>query len=244
MRVAVADGLRPIDRADLGEAIGAQLREQILNGALAPGSRLVETALAETFGTSRGPIRDAIARLVGTGLVTVNPRRGAYVTTLSAQDIDEVYSLRIALETHAARLAADRGTTADWSAMARALVELERATASGDVGGAAVADMEFHRTIVRAAEQGRLLKAWESFADQTLLLLRDLSHIGSSVQDTSGGHGAVLSALEAGDGPLAATAILDHLTAARATMLDRIGTNSPGHEASAPRSGRAVREVP
>lgn len=225
--MAVADGLRPINRADLGEAVAAQLRQQILNGAVAPGSRLVEAALAEAFGTSRGPIRDAIARLVGTGLVTVTPRRGAYVTTLSAQDIDEVYSLRIALETHAARLAAGRGKAADWSAMALALVELERATAWEDVGGAAVADMRFHRTIVQAAGQGRLVKAWESFADQTLLLLRELSHLGSSVQDTSGGHGAVLTALEAGDGPLAATAILDHLTAARATMLERIGACSP-----------------
>lgn len=222
----MADGIRPIDRADLGDVVAAQLREQILNGALAPGSRLVETALAASFGTSRGPVRDAIARLVGTGLVTVNPRRGAYVTTLSAPDIDEVYSLRIALETHAAGLAAARGTPAAWAAMAGALEALERSAASEDAGGAAAADMHFHRLIVQAAGQARLVKAWESFADQTLLLLRELSHLGSHVQDTSGGHGAVLAALEAGDGPRAAAAILDHLTAARATMLDRIGTGS------------------
>lgn len=223
--MSVADGLGPIDRADLGDAVAARLREQILNGALAPGSRLVETALAERFGTSRGPIRDAIARLAGTGLVTVNPRRGAYVTILSARDVEEVYSLRIALETHAARLAAGRGTTADWSAMALALHELTRATASEDAGAAAVADMRFHRAIVQAAGQGRLVKAWESFADQTLLLLRELSHLGSRVQDTSGGHGAVLAALEDGDGSRAAAAILDHLSEARAIMLDRIGAS-------------------
>lgn len=231
--VSATDALHPIDRADLGDAVAARLREQILNGALAPGSRLVETALAEAFGTSRGPIRDAIARLAGTGLVTVNPRRGAYVTTLSAHDIEEVYSLRIALETHAARLAARRGTTDDWSAMARALVELERAAASADADGAAVADMGFHRAIVQAAQQGRLVTAWESFADQTMLLLRELSHLGSPVQDTSGGHGAVLAALEAGDGALAATAVFDHLSEARATMLDRMGTSPPRHEPGA-----------
>ena len=81
------------------------MREAILTAALPPGTRLRQEKLAELFGTSRIPVREALRALEYEGLVTSMPRRGFTVTELDADDIEEVYDLRVLLESHAVRLA-------------------------------------------------------------------------------------------------------------------------------------------
>ena len=206
---------------DLGEGIAELLRTRILSGTLAPGSRLVETALADSFGTSRGPVRDAIGRLAATGLVTVHPRRGAYVASFDTDDVEEIYSLRIALETVAVRRAARHGDADDWAEMDLALAELQAALDDDDGLRAGTADMRFHRTIVRAARHQRLATAWEAFADQTLLLLKELSGTGADVQASPDGHAQVLLALRDTDGARAETFLVAHLQEAQAAISAR-----------------------
>src|ERR671935_979582 len=81
------------------------LREEILSERLRPGAELQEVALSEELGVSRGPIREAIGRLAAEGLVTVRPRRGAVVRSLSKDEFLELYQVREALEMMAVRLA-------------------------------------------------------------------------------------------------------------------------------------------
>jgi DNA-binding GntR family transcriptional regulator len=83
----------------------ASVRKAILSGVLAPGARLRQEELAEVFGTSRIPVREALRALEYEGLVTSEPHRGFTVTALDADDVEEVYDLRILLESHAVRLA-------------------------------------------------------------------------------------------------------------------------------------------
>src|ERR1700756_4076660 len=83
-------------------------RSEIRDGRLEPGAELQEVALAEQLGVSRGPIREAIGRLAAEGLVTVRPRRGAVVRSLSKQEFLEAYQVREALEMMAVRLAVPR----------------------------------------------------------------------------------------------------------------------------------------
>lgn len=90
----------------LAEAVCAELRSRILSGALAPGQRLVEEALAATFGVSRNPVREALRVLAAEGLVEVLPRRGATVSLLTAEEAQELFDLRLAVEGVAARIAA------------------------------------------------------------------------------------------------------------------------------------------
>src|SRR5688572_28872908 len=78
---------------DPWQGIYAALRSRILNGSFAPGERLVESALADEFGTSRGPVRSALKELERVGLIVVTPRRGTFVRVFTAQDIDEIVSL-------------------------------------------------------------------------------------------------------------------------------------------------------
>jgi DNA-binding GntR family transcriptional regulator len=92
-------------RAQGGPTILAALRESIISGALAPGMLLRQTELAEEFGTSRIPVREALNSLQAEGLVQIEPNRGAYVTTLSADELREIFDLRVLLETEALRRA-------------------------------------------------------------------------------------------------------------------------------------------
>jgi len=95
----------PPPRAQGGPTILAALRESIISGALAPGVLLRQTELAEEFGTSRIPVREALNSLQAEGLVQIEPNRGAYVTTLTSDELREIFDLRVLLETDALRRA-------------------------------------------------------------------------------------------------------------------------------------------
>jgi DNA-binding GntR family transcriptional regulator len=121
---ATTQKLRAIIEAARGENVTAQelvlasVRDGILSGVLDPGARLRQEELAELFGTSRIPVREALRALEYEGLVRSEPHRGFTVTSLDADDVEEVYDLRIVLESHAIRLAIPLLTDED-------LVELE-----------------------------------------------------------------------------------------------------------------------
>src|SRR5918911_5312674 len=102
-----------LENLTLWERVHAHLREEIVSNRLAPGTELQEVALSEQLGVSRGPIREAIGRLAAEGLVTVRPRRGAVVRSLSPGEFLELYQVREALEMMAVRLAVPRLTEED-----------------------------------------------------------------------------------------------------------------------------------
>src|SRR3954451_19483162 len=106
------------DNITAQELVLASVRDAILAGVLDPGARLRQEELAELFGTSRIPVREALRALEYEGLVRSDPHRGFTVTSLDADDVEEVYDLRIVLESHAIRLAIPLLTDED-------LVELE-----------------------------------------------------------------------------------------------------------------------
>lgn len=108
------------------------LEERIVYGELAPGSRLVEEELVETFQVSRSPVREALRLVEREGLVTIEQRRGARVSRISGADLDEVYSCRLALEGLATEQAAARCNDADAADLRHKLDTLESAYATGD----------------------------------------------------------------------------------------------------------------
>ena len=156
----------------LWETVADALRDEILDGRLPAGSRLVETELAERFGVSRGPVRDALAELARAGLAVDLPRRGTFVSSLSEADLQEVYVIRRAIEEAAVALAIARATDDDIAAMRASLAEVEAAYARGDLAAAWDADMAFHRSYCRMSGNGRLLALFDSLSSQTVLLMR------------------------------------------------------------------------
>jgi DNA-binding GntR family transcriptional regulator len=95
------------------EQVLVQLRQLIMSGALAPGSRIDQADLAQRFGVSVVPVREALARLQSSGLVRIVPHRGVFVESLSAAELVDIYNVRELLEEHAARLAAANLTDKD-----------------------------------------------------------------------------------------------------------------------------------
>jgi DNA-binding GntR family transcriptional regulator len=156
----------------LWETVANQLREEILDGRLAAGTRLVETELADRFGVSRGPIRDALSELSKVGLTVDLPRRGTFVSSLTERDLQEVYVIRRAIEEAAVRLAIEHASDDDVAVMFEALGEVERAYAEKDLAAAWEADMAFHRAYCRLSENGRLVELFDHLASQTVLLMR------------------------------------------------------------------------
>ena len=156
----------------LWEAVSDQLRDEILDGRLAAGSRLVETELAERFGVSRGPIRDALRELSSAGLTVDMPRRGTFVSSLTERDLADVYVIRRAIEEAAVRLTIERATEADIRELFTAVAAAEKAYGRRDLATAWDADMAFHRTYCRLSGNGRLLDLFDQLATQTVLLMR------------------------------------------------------------------------
>jgi DNA-binding GntR family transcriptional regulator len=221
--VATPESVHPtvLGSVVLSSAVAEALRELIFAGEFRPGDRLVEAQLADRFGTSRGPIRDAFADLTKLGLLTSIDRRGTFVASLSPDDVDEVYSLRSALESLALERAATSITPLDLEGLATHLANLADAQEANDPFAVGAADMAFHRTIVSLARHRRLLDSWERLADQTRLLMQELSVVEPSIQSRTGDHGLILAALTERDGARAKRALVDHLASSRRSMIER-----------------------
>jgi DNA-binding GntR family transcriptional regulator len=196
----------------LWEWVSDQLRDEILDGRLAAGSRLGEAELAERFGVSRGPIRDALRDLARSGLALELPRRGTFVSSLTERDLEEVYELRRAIEETAVRLAIPKLADADVAEMHATLAEAEVAYQQGDLTAAWEADMAFHRTYCRLSGNGRLLELFDSLASQTVLLMRTALASRESLRwvPPVDIHRHIVSAVEARDVAGATAAVAAH----------------------------------
>lgn len=150
-----------VTRNTLARQIYEVLLSRIQNGTLRPGQRLVEAEIAASVGTSRGPVREAIAMLQRAGLATSDPFIGASITALARDEIVEIYSLRSVLEGYAASRAVQRSTEAELAEL-RAVTARMRTTRGPDVvSRLRELDAQFHATLVQLAGEEHLWHAWE-----------------------------------------------------------------------------------
>jgi DNA-binding GntR family transcriptional regulator len=153
---------RPLGRRVFREEIRERLIEDILSGKLAPGARLVETRLAQQFGVSQGPVREALRDLELFGFVVSTSFRGTQVREISTQDLLEIYPIRAALEGVAAYAAASCIDEATLAKLAD-LIDVMREAANNDDHRTVVeADGAFHRTIVEASGNRMLEHVWQT----------------------------------------------------------------------------------
>ena len=139
------------ERRVLRDEIRDQLIEQILNGRLAPGERIVEMRIAQQFGVSQAPVREALRDLDLLGFVVSSPFRGAIVRQLSVEELVQLYPIRAVLEGLAARHAATRIDAITVKKLERLLATMRTAADRGDHRRAVEADFAFHLTIVEAS---------------------------------------------------------------------------------------------
>ncbi len=206
--------LEPPLKRSLGEEIVAALREAIYNGQLAPNERLREEVLAEQLRVSRGPIREALAQLEREGLVIKQPNRSTVVARLSPEDLEEVYSLRMALELLAVRQAIRNADESHFAQMQQVIDTMAAYVQRGITEKeAASLDVAFHDTIYVASKHSRLYNTWTTLRPQVhILLLSRYVSVDDFHDYLSSEHQAILNALRKRDEHHVAILLTEHLT--------------------------------
>lgn len=228
----------PLDADRLADRTADRLRSMIVSGELRAGQRLVEWQLAQQFGVSRGPIREAFKQLSKDGLLNDVPRRGTYVVVLSPSDVRDLMDLRAGVEACAARLFVQRNSSEQLAELDAAVRHLEEACISGDQAEISSADYIFHEAVCRETGNSRLHAVFVRYVAELRVLLRsDEERLHEEGTDISGQHAELLSALRARDPDIAAAAFRRHVEQTRDRLLSRLEA-SPG-ASKAPRSGRS-----
>lgn len=191
--------------------IAQAMRRAIVIGELEPGTHLKEPALAQRFGVSRLPIREAIAQLEREGLARSEPRRGAYVVGVTEQGVSDIYECRLVLESCALQRAATRIDEQGVADLAALIDQMDAGVAMGQVQLVATSDMAFHRLIIDLSGSRALAIAWEPL---TPLIETALSIAEATVPDLPtavGGHRGILRALQQHDPDRAVRLLSEHL---------------------------------
>lgn len=201
------------NRRNLAEEITGRLRAAIVSGKIKPGTSLAEPVLAERFGASRAPIREALIALERDGLVEFNDRSRTRVRSLTSTDFEEICSMRVALESMAARLAAAKWTAQDTRAMEENIRWQERAATLGELSHL---DVEMHEYVVRLAGHRRLLAAWRGIRWQFEMCLAYTHRLQQKLdfeprRITVDSHRRLLGALASGKPELAAKTMAAHI---------------------------------
>ncbi|MDP4077103.1 GntR family transcriptional regulator [Acidovorax sp. A1169] len=192
----------------LYEEVAEQLRQRIFRRELEPGSWIDELKIAEEFGISRTPLREALKVLAAEGLVTMKVRRGAYVTEMSDKDLRDVYHLLSLLESDAAAVVATSATPAQLQELQALHAELE--AAAGERERFFAVNERFHMRVLELADN-----RWRSQMVADLRKVMKLNRHNSllkqgRIEDSLSEHRAVMAALARRDGAATAQAMQAH----------------------------------
>jgi DNA-binding GntR family transcriptional regulator len=193
------------------EIAGEILRERIMSGALAPGARLNEVALAEELKISRPPLREALRVLSGEGLVVIVPGRGAFVTDLDLESFVQVAEVRMALEVETARLAAERVQPDDVERLEHLMAELEEALSGPS--RAYPHHLEFHHALAEATRNSHLASHLGEVIRQVRLASIQTNENPQRAHEVLVEHRAIADAVLRGDAAAAAAAMRAHIQA-------------------------------
>lgn len=192
-----------------------ELRRRIMTGELEPGTRLVEESLADQLGVSRNPVREALQSLAAEGFVVMTPRRGAEVGRVSPEQAEELFDVRMALESLAARLAARHADRAAVAALAEILEEAHEATDRRELDALAALNTSFHELVVAASGNNYLKMLVAPMARRVQWVFRRSA--ASRATDSWAEHARLLAAIADGDEETAAVLATGHVVAARAS---------------------------
>jgi DNA-binding GntR family transcriptional regulator len=208
---AGAGTARQLDNRTLWEQVRDRLREDILAGRLEPGTELSEVALAKDFGTSRGPLREALGRLASEGLVTITPRRGAVVAQLSREEFIDAYQVREALETLAVRLAVPLMSDGEIAHLRELCELMDRAARDDEVRVFFDTNNSFHEALVRGSRNRKLHEVHRMLVGQMVPYLPRSLELRGNLQQSVAEHQAILAAIEERDSERAARLLAEHI---------------------------------
>ena len=203
----------------LRDKVVDELRRRIIDGVHEPGDRLTEERLAEDFGVSRNPVREAIRVLEAEGFLHAQPRRGAVVASMSVRDVEDLFDVRLSLETLAATLAAERAGAAGSATLTKLLGRAGTTPRTADL---AALNTRFHSEICALSGNALLTGLMESLHSRLQWVYRQ--SVETRAADSWAEHRDLADAILAGDPDAAGRAARRHVLAARTAALGRAET--------------------
>lgn len=199
----------------------SELRRRIISGEVAADEALSELTLAEEFGVSRTPVREAFKQLQTEGLVEIRPRVGTFVTTPSRREITELFQMKELLEGAAARLLAQRGRVPELDRLEANLREADAAVADDDRARYAELVQEFHDLLIAGSDNSKLQAHYRILMNQlaySRLVATSLRQPGRPAQSDREHH-RVVELIAAKDGDSAERVTREHVRASRQAVL-------------------------
>ena len=219
-----------LERSTLNERVYQRIRDAVLAGELSPRAHLDEQALANDMGVSRTPIREAIGKLITEGLVEYHPYQGSFVRSFTAQQVNDLYEVRKALESLAMRLAVPQLTEMQVLELRAILDDINDAHERGDLIAYGGADRRFHNTIAAYSGNKTLVESLDRLGLQIQLVRTAANHDPEVVERTAHQRPEIIAALEARDARRAARLMEAHIEDVRRSVVaeikrgaDRIG---------------------
>jgi len=216
--------LRARRAKSLSSLAAEELERMIINGELQSGDRINESTLAQMFGISRGPIREACRSLEKSGLVKVVNNKGVFVREMSVAQAAEIYDVRAHLFGLAGRLAALRATDRDIAGLSSMVKEMERAK---DIDAYYPLNVAFHARLVELSGNNRLAELYKTLSKELHLFRRKGLVQGESMASSNHEHELVIEALRNRDADLAELEMTRHILAGKTRLMKNAEEKNP-----------------
>lgn len=207
--------------ADLVEQIYELLRSDIVSARIPQGHKLDETEIARKLGVSRNPVREAIRRLEGTGILVDRPRRGRFVRIIDRNDVEDIFGFRLCMESYYATIAASKATKEDAKELHELLRRLYESAARNDDEGYIEADVALHRGICEISGSIRALRAFDTVSTEVQMIIKLLGLQSKALDDAARLHEPIIDAICARDGNLASKLLAEHIISTKEELLLR-----------------------
>jgi DNA-binding GntR family transcriptional regulator len=183
----------------LMEDITDSLKDAIIEGRLQPGQQIVEKELQKTLGVSRAPIREALLKLEGQGLVVIVPRKGSFVRNITARFIQESFTIRAWLEGLAARISIEHLDKSDYDHFDKILKDMEQLAKKRDFKGYFYRHWDFHNVFIRGSQNELLIEKVEALRRQSLWLSYSITYFEKKHKMSQAIHAEIIDVFKKGD---------------------------------------------
>ena len=212
-------------RKSLGDYVFERLKEAIINGELAPGSRIIENRLAKALGISRTPIREAIHKLDRAGFLRRQSQGGFTVVSLTRDDIVEAFGIRSILESYAARLAAIKHNEEDLKPLEDKLKEYQSCLNKGEIDALHRINTEFHDMLYELSRSPKLVKMIGDLKDQIYRFRKILLSEAGMARVSDKDHLRMLKAMKMRDPDKVESLVKEHILRGQKLVLKKIGSS-------------------
>ena len=208
------------ERKSLGRHVYENLKQAIVKGELTPGSRVIESRVAEVLGISRTPVREAIHKLDREGLLRQNPTGGFFVKGLSRADIEETFGIRGVLESYAARLAAIKHRQEELKPLEEKISEYQQCLDHKDMDELPRINTEFHDLLYALSRSSRLIKMINDLKDQIFRFRQVILKMEKMAMISNNDHRLMLQSIRERDADGVERLVREHILRGQAVVLD------------------------